>query len=528
MEQKPFDKAIRDFLKDSKATYNSAHWLEMEQLLNHLPVGDDTDRDAYFDSLVKDKIDNTVTSAHLSPNWSALEAGLEAVEKTDAQFDAHIYSRLRPLETSYSSRPWYKILARLEAESTLKEKLYRYKLLEATLMILFLLNVYQYLPSTYLETVNFPSGRVQLEVHSPEIFDEPEAPKKEISQSSFTNEPVPAVGKENLPGVVIAAPATTSDFETELPVLGSSESSFEKPLDRSYAIMQILLMRRTSIQMGSGLMISLGEMNRHLSLHTKSSNSLITTVPSLSPDFVESQNIIPLGCRDCKYSKIPARLRFGLISNLAINNVYRTGGQILDISTLNQKGFGYGSGFSLGFKYGRWEIETGLIYAAKQYDPNIIEQHGGIVSSGGIRRTHFQTIHLQTLHVPVNLRYNYAVLGKGKWHLYTQTGAALNVVLRAEYDLAEISSGSRSFSNAVTTSRLRQVNYNNGLLAGDGFKENRYLSISMGAGIERYIAPQWSMFIQPDFHFHFSGNRIGPTEDRINTLSLSFGARKSL
>ncbi len=45
---------------------------------------------------------------------------------------------------------------------------------------------------------------------------------------------------------------------------------------------------------------------------------------------------------------------------------------------------------------------------------------------------------------------------------------------------------------------------------------------------ERYISPSWSIFVQPDFHFHFSGNRIGPTEDRINTLNLSFGARKSL
>jgi len=50
----------------------------------------------------------------------------------------------------------------------------------------------------------------------------------------------------------------------------------------------------------------------------------------------------------------------------------------------------------------------------------------------------------------------------------------------------------------------------------------------MGAGAERYISPNWSIFVQPNFHFHFSGNRIGPTEDRINTLNLSFGARKSL
>ena len=163
------------------------------------------------------------------------------------------------------------------------------------------------------------------------------------------------------------------------------------------------------------------------------------------------------------------------------------------------------------------------MYAAKQYDPNIVD-----TPIPNAKRTHFQTVHLQTLHVPVNLRFNYAVLGKGKWHLYAQTGAALNVILRAEYDLAEVGAISRSKVNEVTTSRINQIDFNNGLLGGDGFKDNRFLSISMGAGAERYITPRWSVFLQPDFNFHFSGNRVGTTEDRINTLSISFGARKSL
>ena len=273
----------------------------------------------------------------------------------------------------------------------------------------------------------------------------------------------------------------------------------------------------------SGLSISVSEMNQHLTLHTETGNSIINTVPSLRPNFVESQYITPLGCKDCKYTKIPARLRLGLVANFASTNAYVSGGDLLDINAFSEKGFGYGIGGSLGFKYGKWEIETGLMYAAKQYDPNIVD-----TPKPNAKRTHFQTIHLQALHIPVNLRYNYAVLGKGKWHLYAQTGAALNVILRAEYDLAEVSSISRSKVNDVTTTRISQIDFNNGLLGGDGFQNNHFLSISMGAGVERYISSRWSIFIQPDFHFHFSGNSIGTTEDRINTLSVSFGARKSL
>ena len=197
------------------------------------------------------------------------------------------------------------------------------------------------------------------------------------------------------------------------------------------------------------------------------------------------------------------------------DSAYVTGGEILDVNAFADTGFGYGSGFTLGFKYNRWEIETGLLYAAKQYDPNIVD-----LPHANEKRTHFQTVHLQTINIPAIFRYNYAVLGKGKWHLYAQGGPVLNLILRAEYDLAEVSAISRSKVNDITTSRISQIDFNNGILAGDGLKANRYLSINMGAGAERYISPNWSIFVQPDFHFHFSGNRIGPTEDRINTCLL--------
>ncbi len=562
MEQQPFDKAVKDSLENLEVAYNEQHWAQMEMLLHNLPVGETGDIDAHFDAIIKDKIGEIeISGAALgwagiaaglgeaevvdaqfdnifsdklanikgatTPSWNNIEKVLEESEITDLQFDAQVAAKLKNIYPSYQSSNWQKLVATLNANFTIREYLYRYKLIEATLMILLLLNIYQYLPtnSTFIQQESTiqelfeQQPAEKLSVPTPAASEKTSTPNKSVKQANNIKEP--AIAKKP---IAEKTPTDTDNNKNVASIATENRIAAENVLARNYAVLNNLpSSNSSSIGQKTNLTISVSEMNQHLTAYTETGSNIIRTVPSLRPNFVESQYITPLDCKDCKYTKIPARLRLGLIANLAINNAYVSGGEILDISAFAEKGFGYGSGFSLGFKYGRWEIETGLTYAAKQYDPNIVD-----APKANEKRTHFQTVHLQTINIPAILRYNYAVLGKGKWHLYAQTGAALNVILRAEYDLAEVSSISRSKVNDITTSRISQIDFNNGLLAGDGLKANRYLSISMGAGAERYISPSWSIFVQPDFHFHFSGNRIGPTEDRINTLNLSFGARKSL
>jgi len=560
MSQEPFDKAIKESLENLSIAFNADHWQQMEMLLHNLPIGEEGAIDAHFDAMVKEKIgnldepinpaawagieagltnaiaediefDSTITAKLANPivgatalNWDKIEQALDLEEIADAQFDEEIYASLQNLQASPPTNYWQRLVNKLNADFALREKLYRYKLIEATLMILLLLNFYQYLPNT---TVFSPTSGKQ-EQQTIQAAKQTTIPAKELIEK-IEEVPTPIVPKTKAAGDIpkkplIAQQGTVLDDDAQIgQIVGLDKTNdVATTIARNYSLTQPIATLPTVFDKRSGLSISISEMNQHLTLHTETGNSIINTVPSLKPNFVESQYITPLYFKG-KYTKIPARLRLGLVANLASTNAYVSGGEILNIGAFTDKGFGYGIGGSLGFKYGRWEIETGLMYAAKQYDPNIVD-----TPKPNAKRTHFQTVHLQTMHIPINLRYNYAVLGKGKWHFYGQLGTALNVILRAEYDLAEVSSIPRSKVNDVTTSRINLIDFNNGVLAGDGFKENRFLSINMGAGVERYITPRWSLFVQPDFHFHFSGNRIGPTEDKINTLAISFGARKSL
>ena len=110
-----------------------------------------------------------------------------------------------------------------------------------------------------------------------------------------------------------------------------------------------------------------------------------------------------------------------------------------------------------------------------------------------------------------------------------QIGAAMNVILRAQYDISDIPQTDNKSPNDITaSSRLSRITYNRGILGGDKFKENRFFTLDIGpTGAEYYLSPKWSVFLEPKLNYYLSKTRIGPTQDRINSLSVSFGIKAS-
>ena len=99
----------------------------------------------------------------------------------------------------------------------------------------------------------------------------------------------------------------------------------------------------------TGLTITVSEMTRHLDYLGLSNSIFVETIPSLEPASLATATI-PLGCKKCKKIKMPARFRFGMVGHVGVTNAVRSVNQILSISGLTQRGGGYGSGFTLGFK----------------------------------------------------------------------------------------------------------------------------------------------------------------------------------
>jgi len=204
--------------------------------------------------------------------------------------------------------------------------------------------------------------------------------------------------------------------------------------------------------------------------------------------------------------------------------------------SLDRYAAGYHGGFSLGIEHGRWELETGLIYAVRRYAPIPVLYISGNLRTGffaaGLHNFEFNTVN-----IPLNGRIN--LLMRNQWRVYALSGISLNMVLEANYYTA----GEAAFS----TSFLRPPSGNNGRnepglpgaledkltkgwLEGGRFLDNTTLYGNIGGGVERYMSPAWSLFSQTVYQhslYDLHGG-IGPYKDRIHALSVMLGVKVRL
>ena len=530
MEQNRFDKIIKEKLQNLEAPYTPTHWEQMENTLNNtLPTTEASEATA-FDALISSKLENLGATVR-QPNWDRMSEALDSAGISDKAFDREVKTKINYINPVYQASHWELLATRLRKEKAIKECLFKNKVAELTLLLLLLLNFNQYFPN--FPTIATPSVQEQIvPFKTVEPLSQPveavpiNPPAKEQS--------VPTIKKATVPVQPIASttlntvpkkPANTSITDNQLYIVPTRLTALG--IDIKGASTQPVRQETTfGIDGKTGLTITVPEMTRHLAYVGLKNSIFLEALPSLAPASLATATIVPLDCEKCKKYRIPARFRFGMISHIGLTGAERSSDQFLGIGSLTQKGAGYGSGFSLGFKYGRYEIETGLLYSAKTYHPNIVDTYGTL---GAYKEKRFNAINLQVLQVPINLRHNYAVLGNGKWHLYAQTGMAMNIILRAQYDIPERPQPTSRWipTDVAATSRLNRIDFNEGILGGDSLKDNTFFTFNIGAGADYYLSPRWSIFMQPDVHYHFSQTRIGPTKDRIHSISLSFGVRTS-
>ena len=91
----------------------------------------------------------------------------------------------------------------------------------------------------------------------------------------------------------------------------------------------------------------------------------------------------------------------------------------------NRYAAGYSTGFTLAFGRGRWEMETGMIYSAKYYNPpTVLFIAGGNIRDGYLVEG-LKYFELDVYNIPLNFRYNY--VNRGKWRAYAMVGASLQI-----------------------------------------------------------------------------------------------------
>ncbi len=541
MENKHFDKKIREKLQDLEGDFFPSDWSAFEQRLD---------------------LDNN----------PATEPELE-----DLYFDGVVHDKLNDMEVPYQESHWQLMSQKLDDAFSWRRKIYKYKVIELALMSLVIFTFVQFMTNHEqkvrpTEHKNNPTSvetpRVQLVPATTETAGTIAATTSDTgsakeSQQLVKQKKVATQKTENFsiipqasaiastPTVVANTKLTTIVPLTDFKQLAELPLVINKVLKPIAVAPQVQKNSSPQQQYFSSTTAPLETRSSDLEKKPSTSGVPTTSFSTARDKFsqailpLDEQVLLPLAADEEQMQEknlaytLPSLkqtgLRFGMFSTMDYNYVLTPYDVLFENEAGIRTAIGYSAGFSLGFRFTRFELETGASFAVNKYTQNLSE----IVGSGNgleyLLIDELKDIELNVLKVPLNLRYTFAKFGK--WHTYVLSGVSLNMAIQANYDRQQTfltKASARGFNNFKASLdeplALDNKKYPDGLLEGGNFMENSYFTTNIGLGIERILSPRWSLFFQPSYH-HFiqiSEERLGPNKDRINTFSISAGAKVNL
>ncbi len=193
---------------------------------------------------------------------------------------------------------------------------------------------------------------------------------------------------------------------------------------------------------------------------------------------------------------------------------------------LDRYAHGYSLGLTVDIHLRQYAIQTGLIISNKHYAPRQVIYYAGSVKNGFFGKR-LEDIELNILTVPLNLKKELITLKS--WKISALAGIAWNVALNADYKVQlKSSSGFNNYKSANLDNldgSIRGKQLNKGWIEGGGFMENSFGSVDLGLSFERPIGNRFNWFVQPTYR-HTNrklGKGLGPDQDIINTFSLYSG-----
>ncbi len=572
----PFDELIKTRLENITPELNPTHWEMMKDAMGAEGMNVELDP---VDELLKSKLEN-IEYAYNPTHWDALkeridaEAHADAMQVDDVLFDASTYGHLSNVEVPYNEEHWQLMKERIDAEFSIRGKMVRYKVAEVALILMIIITAFHYLPihkKKMKDKVFANSSVIEQTNLDQQIAETKSAPSTEVLNAS-ENTISSKTDKTQHNSTANDTNAFVVDANTENE--NYSIASNEVVNNNSYNINKSLATNIVSNNVDNNITTTaehdaivvapptsftdtpIAKMDQPISngiasaiaesILTKAAAATMETGSSVIDAMTQVEAVKTLqaslldidkeadavGCSTCTELTQKWGISVGMFSAFDLNYVMTPYDNVFDAGAYAQNAYGYGGGFSIGFRYNKWEVETGALYSYKQYAPKPrIEIFSGNLSSGYVGES-INDVELNMVKIPLNLKYHF--YQKGKWNVYANGGANLNMAMQANYDKKQYFFGGDnptggfvplpigSVAVSETTTKKR---FADGIIEGGSFIENRYFTANLGFGVERKFNPRWSIFGQPTYQHQLLSQGLGPNKDRINTLSILTGAR---
>ncbi len=548
--QDKIDKKVQEAMENLNVPFNPDHWTQMEQRLKQLDASEKT-----FDESTHQKL-NSLDVPFNASHWDFMSQKLDSLDTQDAKFDDSLSQVLNKTDIPFSSSHWDMMNQRLDDEFSWKTKIIRFKIVEVALMILFLFTVINVLdtegsgnsekiPSSNIKKENrtFNQGtewrnkdnqyqqnqdenKVINSNNPPLVFNESGSEKKvdlnSPNQYSNTSNAIIEAKSQNLN----EARGSFVNNAAEGPENNTQASSF----NRNNEVVKELPVLPTSTFVFNE--------NKALNLNDKKIDSKTN-----SGDIAAAEPLEVLRTKTLTISELygepntPKLAKRNKWWRLGVFGTANT--DMVDVSYIYKgesgKGsdwsFNKGAGISLGYKRGKLELSSGLVYNQKKYQTQLPSEviRGSVVTSTPDRVVLPKSVDLEMIQVPLSM--SYSIMEFGRWNVYGAIGGDFNAVSKINVQYYETPDA----SNAQKTVDLRNIAETDIPKYGEPFKigldknnNNFYFSSHASIGAEYKITPGVSAYLQPNYEKHFGKTGIGSRNDNINTLSLHAGLKMKL
>jgi len=527
-----FDDQLKDALSNLGNDITPGDWnLFAEKLsaANGVPL----EEPSGFDDLIRERMESLEVNADAN-YWEMMESKIDQElnipEISDEALDTLATENLSNLYIPYNPTHWTLLSHRLEEEFNVRRKIVNYKVAEFSLMVLLLLTIVQFMP-------NYPAVISDSDMN---LVAELQTDFVEINQNNSTATLLAgqagSIAAATSKTTVIANASTDADANvisnTAVPLTIAAVANENNALET----IAVPSNEQQAISALANLVIP-SPLESTANMDDQSMSTLVEELPIAAIANIDhTTDWSEIGALK-KFSK-KVRVRLGAMTSADINHINTLRADRFKDNSYQQYRLGYGGGITLDLNYEKLTLSTGLIYRRINYYPQEDINIDGSFANG--YQSHvFDAVNLNLLTIPMNLQFQMNNPDK-KWKLHAVTGASLNVLALNHYNITVNNLGNNNSDinfpipsspgpTETTPAELtREADIaGEGLFEGGSFQRNHYFTVNVGIGVERFISPRWSLFIQPIYQHEFFGKNLGLNRDRIHTFSLQIGAKST-
>ena len=476
-----------------------------------------------FDHIIKDKMNHLITESNID-GWSKFESKWNElnVNKTgeDLKFDTLIKKKVYHQKQKYNAEHWLKMKEELRIIDERRNTVFISKVLEFAAIFLFVFTF------SHLSGLMYFDNGVKVFASASSTGHLKNSDYKKPSETTLKFTPTTNKNKTILNQKSIISPDT--DATISKPDL--SENIVSGVSNHGFVTIQ-----------SDHILLPSGTASRPITENTKIEKYL-SEETDLNENISDNDlTLAHLPTSDIKYPESEIAMIFPMklktpphVSKIAlsayvsgdINLINTPFDKLYSLASYNKEALNNSYGINISKQKNNFEAETGLGYAYREYQPKLVTEAYGQNPDFYFEKS-LKKISFDLVNIPINLKYHFVTTHN--FSIYVMAGAAINLVMNAEYDIFESLRQGRPPVGRYTPeqARLDEKPFIRGILNGDNIKDNYFGTIGFGFGVEKKLFSNTSIYIQPSYQRQFisADIGIGPNKDKIHTSSLQFGIK---